>query len=437
MDRRNIVLVTMDSLRADHCSFMGYERPTTPTLDEMARDGLVFENAVASGVPTIASMTGVMTGEYSFASPEIGFNEEQRQQVTSRKTLAEVLSEAGYTTGALSPNPPASSYFGFDEGFDWFEDFLGDDRGATERIWNRVVQRSISGGGLATYIRLFRNVVGREEVLRPWEDYYDAILEWCENAPEPYFLWILLLEPHHPWLPPKTQQQWSSRSDVYHSFRHYWEMLNSDWQPDFGPEERQRLLDLYDDSIRHGDQFLAHLRRDLRGDDPVFVVHADHGEEFGEHGRYGHQPHLYENLIHVPLVVSNTDASGTVSRPVSLQGLAPTIADIAGASNPFATGSLLEDGPSWAFSKVFFKGRRRLSIRTPEYKYIRNGDRQELYNLALDPDEQVDVVDKHDEMRCVFEQLERQHVASESERRSIDDAIATIERVTASITPDG
>ena len=107
---RNVVLVTYDSLRATHCGFMGHERATTPTLDRMANNGVAFENAVASGIPTIASMTAVMTGEHSLASPEIGFNETQREQVTSRPKIAEVLSEAGYATGALSPNPPESSY---------------------------------------------------------------------------------------------------------------------------------------------------------------------------------------------------------------------------------------------------------------------------------------------------------------------------------------
>ena len=107
-DRPNVVLITYDSLRADHCGFMGYERATTPALDRLAQNGVVSENAVASGVPTIASMTAVMTGEHSLASPEIGFNTQQREEVSSRPTVAELLSEAEYATGALSPNPPAS-----------------------------------------------------------------------------------------------------------------------------------------------------------------------------------------------------------------------------------------------------------------------------------------------------------------------------------------
>jgi len=426
-DRQNIVLVTLDSLRADHCSFMGYERETTPTLDAMAADGLVFENAVASGVPTIASMTSVMTGEFSLASPEIGLNEQQRAQVTSRKTLAEVLSEAGYTTGAVSPNPPASSYFGFDAGFDWFEDFLGGDRGVVDRAWNRIFRRSIEGGSAATALRLARNLLRRQETLRPWDDYYHLIRDWCERAEEPYFLWVLLLDPHHPWLPPAGSRRWSTRGDLVRSFPQYWEMLDAGWAPDFTPAERRRFLDLYDDSIRHADRFLERLRGDLRDDDPVFVVHADHGEEFGEHGRYGHQPHLYESLVHVPLVMTNAGQQGTVDTPVSLRSLPATITGIAGASHRFPAPPLRESvRRPWAVSKVFVGETRRTAVRTHDHKFLRDADRRELYDLRLDPDEQVDLAAEERELVDLFESVLSHHVATEREKRSIDDSVRAI-----------
>ncbi len=403
---------------------MGYDRKTTPGFDDLARDGIVFENAIAAGVPTIASMTSVMTGEYSLASPEIGFDTQQREQVTLRRTIAEALSEAGYSTGACSPNPPASSYFGFDDGFDWFEDFLHQDRGILERLWHRVLDRSIKDGGPATYLRLLRNLVQREEVLRPWNDYYQNILEWREQVEEPYFLWILLLEPHHPWMPPKEGQQWSSRTDVYRSFSHYWEMLSSGWEPEYSEREHQRLIDLYDDAIRHGDRFVEQLRRDLSDDDPVFIIHADHGEEFGEHGRYGHQPYLYESLIHVPLVIANAGESRTVSQPVSLRSLATTIADLANAPNEFAGSNLLTeeiDDDPWAISKVFAEGKRRISVRTEQGKYIGDPERTELYNLQIDPDEQVNVHDEHPDQAAVFDDIVTNHVQAEAERRTISD----------------
>ena len=426
---RNIVLVTQDSLRADHCSFMGYDRQTTPALDELASEGVVFENAIAAGVPTIASMTSVMTGEYSLASPEIGFDTQQREQVTSRRTLAEALSDAGYSTGACSPNPPASSYFGFDDGFDWFEDFLGQDQSVGERLWNRVLDRSIKGGGAATYLRLLRNLVQREEVLRPWEDYYEQILDWRSRVEEPYFLWVLLLEPHHPWMPPKQSRHWSSRSDIYRSFGHYWEMLSSDWKPDYSERDHQRLIDLYDDSIRHGDRFVERLRNDLADDDPVFVVHADHGEEFGEHGRYGHQPFLYDSLVHVPLVIANAGRQGTISRPVSLRSLATTIADLADVPNGFSGANLLagaDTGPSWAISKVFAGGERRAAVRTEHAKYIHERGQEELYDLQFDPEEQVDLADQQPEVTAEFGDILSRHVGTEHERRAIDDVSETL-----------
>lgn len=419
-EQPNIVLVTIDSLRADHCGFMGYDRDTTPTLDRMAEEGIVFENAVASGVPTIASMTSVMTGEHSLASPEIGFNDEQREQVKSRPTIAEVLSDAGYSTGALSPNPPASSYFGFDDGFDWFADFLAADKGVLERTWNRVFQRSIRGGSLATYVRLLRNVVKREEVLRPWEDYYNRIMAWRDAIEEPYFLWVLLLEPHHPWVPPTEDQQWSSRWDKYRSFRHYWEMLNSDWEPDFNAAVRQRLLNLYDDSIRYGDAFLDRLHTDLADDDPIFVIHADHGEEFGEHGRYGHQPVLTEELIHVPLVLNNVGRSATVSTPVELRQIAPTIAELADISHPYVVQSLLDDDQRlWATSKVFAEGERRAAVRSQLGKYVKDESHEELYVLESGPGEQSDRTAESPEGQAAFADALSTHVAAEREKRAV------------------
>jgi arylsulfatase len=400
---------------------MGYDRATTPTLDRMADTGIAFENAVASGVPTIASMTAVMTGEHSQASPEIGFNETQREQVTSRPTVAEVLSEAGYTTGALSPNPPASSYFGFEEGFDWFEDFLARDRGVVERAWNRVFQRSIAGGSAATYLRLTRNIVNREEVLRPWEDYYDHILEWRESIEEPYFLWVLLLEPHHPWFPPAEHQEWSSRWDKYRSFRYYWEMLHSDWKPEFDESVRQQLIDLYDDSIRYGDAFLEQLQGDLAGDDPVFIVHADHGEEFGEHGRYGHQPYPSEELTHVPLLIAGVDESRRVQAPVALRELAPTISGIANTPHPFTGRDLLRDEldeHSWVTANVFADDERRIAVRTRERTFLRDDGQVTVVDRGSGERENTSVTADR-ELPRLFDS----HVTNEREKRRLRDGI--------------
>ena len=440
-EHENVVLITYDSLRADHCGFMGYERETTPALDRLADESVVFENAVASGVPTIASMTSVMTGEHSLASPEIGFNTQQREEVTSRPTVAELLSEAGYATGALSPNPPASSYFGFDDGFDWFEDFLAEDEGVVERAWNRVFESSIEGGGLSTYVRLAKNVATKDEILRPWADFYEEILAWRERVSEPYFLWVLLLEPHHPWMPPAEYQRWSSRSDKYRAFRQYYEMFTGGWEPGFDDATHERLVNLYDDSIRYGDEFLAQLQSDLAADDPTFIIHADHGEEFGEHGRYGHQPYLTEELIHVPLVVGRPDGgvgedlgsgAGVVSDPVELRQIAPTIAELASVSHSFEAPSLFDGvgderengtaaggGRPWVTSKVFAEGERRAAVRSRSGKYVSDGDREALYDLGSEAGERDDLAEESPEGRDAFAAALSRHVATEAEKRAV------------------
>jgi len=423
-EKPNIVLVTIDSLRADHCSFMGYERETTPNLDAMAEQGIVFENAVASGVPTVASMTAVMTGEHSLASPELGNAETQREHVTTRRKIAEVLSEVEYSTGALVPNPPASSYFGFDEGFDWFEDFLAQDRGMIERAWNQVFRNSMEKGGVSMYLRLFKNVATKDEILRPWTDFHDEILAWRKSLEEPYFLWVLLLEPHHPWMPPTEYQRWSSRLDKYRAFQQYFELFTNGWEPDFDGEVHERLVDLYDDSIRYGDAFLDRLRTDLADDDPVFIVHADHGEEFGEHGRYGHQPHLTEELIHVPLVISGLNRSSQIRRPVGLRSIAPTVAELAGTSHAFTAPSLLDGRTPWVESKVFTDKGRRLSIRTDQLKYRQNGS-EGLYDLSGESYDRQDVSEEPDVVGPMSSLADR-HVINELEKRSIRESSSEV-----------
>ncbi|MGM0718660.1 MAG: hypothetical protein ACQET5_16160, partial [Halobacteriota archaeon] len=159
---------------------------------------------------------------------------------------------------------------------------------------------------------------------------------------------------------------------------------------------------------------------------------ADHGEEFGEHGRYGHQPYLYESLIHVPLVVANAGRQETISRPVSLRSLAKTITGLADVPASFSGEDLLAGNAAsttdqWAISKVFAGGERRMSVRTGRRKYVRDADTDEFYDLRIDPDEQVNVLDERPEGVATFSDIVEQHVRTERERRIITDASAALQ----------
>ncbi|WP_435186701.1 sulfatase [Halobellus sp. EA9] len=380
MTNENIVLVTLDSLRADHCGFLGYQRDTTPNLDSMATNGISFENAMAPGGGTPAAMTGVLTGEFSSVSPTQIEPAPWVKMLDDRRTISEVLSTEGYSTAAVTPNVFASSYFGFDQGFDYFEDFLSIQSETTGAYQKLLDKTTVSGrGGVASTLRNLRNLIFQEEVFKPWEDYFETITSWVEEQDGPFFLWVLLLDTHHPYLAPRNHRQWSS---TYEMWRANWKVLKSNWNPDFSEKERQNLINAYDDSIRYADQFLGRLRDEFGEYDPLIIVHGDHGEAFGEPGWYGHPPELTEETLHVPLVMFDDRLQDTVQHPVSLTGLAEEIAKYAGIDTTFPNGSLVESSRNYAISNVYDGNCRKMSLRTTDARYTKEGSKSELNYLG-------------------------------------------------------
>ena len=328
-DRPNIVLVTVDSLRADHCGFMGYEKDTTPNLDRMAEDGLVFENAIAPGPATPESMPVIFTGQWPVdrgneAASELEARRERiRAHMNARETLPEQLQRLGYSTGAFTPNPFTSRHFGFDQGFDHFEDFMDEqNRG---RLYQRVFNGFLEESGISSMARVFMNFWQREEVFKPWESYYDDAIEWANDAEEPYFLWVFLMDAHNPYIS-SSEHRNQSRLQEFHANFEFWRQSH---ETPFSDDMHEKLLTAYDDSIRYSDAFLGRLREDL-GDDSVIAVTGDHGEAFGEHGTYGHEPYLYRENVHVPLVVNGADVrSKKRTDTVSLRSLPTLLSNIA------------------------------------------------------------------------------------------------------------
>jgi len=325
-DRPNIVLVTVDSLRADHCGFMGYEKDTTPTLDQMAEEGVVFENAIAPGPSTPESMPAIFTGQWPIKrreEPDAELRARRkriRAHMQARRTLPERLQELGYTTGAFTPNPFTSRHFGFDEGFDHFQDFMNNsNRG---RLYQRVFNGFLDGSAVSSLARVFMNVWQREEVFKPWESYYDEVIEWTRQAEKPYFLWVFLMDAHNPYMS-SSEYRNQSRLAEFHANFEFWRQSH---ETPFSANVHKKLITAYDDSIRYSDAFLERLRGDLN--DPVIAVHGDHGEAFGKHGNYGHEPFLYRENTHVPLVVTGVDG-GYYDGAMSLHTIPDMLVSIA------------------------------------------------------------------------------------------------------------
>ena len=273
-ERPNIVLVTVDSLRADHCGFMGYEENTTPNLDAMAEEGVVFENAIAPGPSTPESMPVIFTGQWpvSREGGEGSALEQRRERIRThmeaRDTLPEKLQRMGYTTAAFTPNPFTSRHFGFDQGFDHFQDFM--DESNRSSLYSRIFQGFLEGSRASSLARVLVNFWQREEVFKPWESYYDEVIEWVEGASEPYFLWVFLMDAHNPYMAAeeyRTQSRW----EQLHANVEFWRQSH---ETPFSDTVHERLVTAYDDSIRYSDAFLGRLRDELVDDSPVIAVHG-------------------------------------------------------------------------------------------------------------------------------------------------------------------
>jgi arylsulfatase len=426
--RRNVVLVTFDSLRADHCSYTGYRRDTTPNLDAMAAEGLTFENAVAPASRTNPSMAATFTGEPMVFRDAVSDPAVATRHTERHGTIAESMADRGYTTGAFNPNAYASRYYGFDRGFDDFEDFLF----STDR-YRTVFEKHLAESGLYGTLRNVRNFVRREEVFRTWDSYIDDVETWVRNREDPFFLWLFSLEPHFPYLAPRGYRHDSTLLEQYY-YNWVANRLIDDQDPDVADRTWQQLVDLYDDSIRYADALLGELRDRLAEFDPVFVVFADHGESFGEHGLYGHfYPTVYEENLDVPLVVSGVEADTTVDAPFPLTELPRVVTDV--ADGTFSPGSV--DPPGWALATDYDgrTDRKVTAVKTDRWKLIvtRHDEAtvdRELYDLDSDPDERTDrsgaIESGDDTPQTVLGDVERHRLAHERETLAIRDAVDTI-----------
>jgi len=385
---------------------MGYHRKTTPTMDKMAKKGLYFENAIASGIPTGPSMMGVFTGDYCPIGSEDFSGEKWRKEFKKRKTLAQVLSKKEYETGAIHPHSWTSAYFGFNKGFNHFENFFQKGR----------IKNLVTGSKLGSIVMSINAVILKKGSNLPWENYYDRIIKWVKGCKRHYFLWVFLLDTHTPYLPP--ERRWSKLS--------YWRLVYLFWKIDRrkwyskDEEEIEKVKDAYDDEIYYSDKFVKRLWEDLEEDDPIFIIHADHGDGLGEHGFYRHPPMLYEELIHVPLIIYNADIKGRVDKPVSLLGMAPTILELIGEENEFPSESFLHGGRDWVISKVFDGSKWKIAVRTKEWKFITGQkEEDELYYLKEDPYEQENVINEYPELAKEMKRIAEIHVKQEIEKRRI------------------
>jgi arylsulfatase A-like enzyme/Flp pilus assembly protein TadD len=349
---RDVLLITIDTLRADAPGFAGNRRSPTPLLDRLAAQGRVFTNTHAHNVVTLPSHTNILTGLYPFqhgVRDNTGF-----RLPATVPTLATVLQGAGYATGAFVGAFPLDSQFGLNHGFDAYDDHYP--KGANEDQFVMAERRG-------------------DEVVRL------ALAWWARQRGKPRFLWVHLYDPHAPYEPPEP---FASR------FKD---------SPYLG-------------EVAAADSFLAPLLGpilDGREKPALVVVTADHGEALGEHGEQSHGLFAYEPTLKVPLVLWGRGiAPGRDARPARHVDLFPTVLQAVGIPDPPAPRGLRRPGrslllpPAGEGNDSYFEALSTTFNRgwAPLRGLLRNGTKfislplPEVYELPKDPGEKTNLIER-------------------------------------------
>ena len=427
--RQNVVLITLDTVRAANLSSYGYSRQTTPNLDRFSQRGVVFEDAFSTAPWTLPSHASMFTGRWPH---ELSADHDTPLDATY-PTLAEFLRDRGYATGGFVANLKyCGASTGLSRGFQHYEDY--------SRSIGQLASSSTLMRTVADNFRIRRLLQNDEHLNRiSGAEISARAIEWIDAQQDaPFFAFLNYFDAHEPYLPPPPfdRQFGAGRRNGRHSPLHHWLWNPAVRHRPLDDAVRQEEIDAYDGGLASLDaevgRFLDALEsRDLLGNTYV-VITSDHGEEFAEHGVYEHGYSLYRPSVQVPLIIfeplpgRSVPSQVTVSTPVSLRDLPATIVDLLDLSSgsPFPGGSwwrlwhhlgnfmpAQEDSPlltevlpspgqpDWFPSS---KGEMK-SLVHQGMRYIRNGDgREELYDFVTDRWERNNLVAAPDRQQALI-----------------------------------
>ncbi len=333
----NVILISIDTLRPDRMGVYGH-RPmgmsTTPSLDELAARGVVFENAVSTTSWTLPAhyslMTGVPNGFH-------GMIDDQCVPPSELPMLASLLKEDGYTTGGFVSGLYLGTIFGFGTGFDVYEPCMDMDKlkkKYTKMSPDRNDENS-GAGSPVTHMPVHELVTSREVTNKGFRFIR-------ENKHKPFFLFLHYFDVHHDYVPPAPfDTRFGPPYDGWVNGRGV--TKDPRYSADMDPVDFERLLALYDGEIGWVDDNIGRLIKNIQNFTPeilentLIVVTSDHGDEFFEHGRAGHRKNLYDSVVRIPLIVH---CPGRIDEGVRIEGtariydIAPTILEIIGLEVP-------------------------------------------------------------------------------------------------------
>ncbi|MCK4546332.1 MAG: sulfatase [Candidatus Eisenbacteria sp.] len=394
----SVILISIDALRADHLGCYGYPRKTTPVADRLAAEGVRFEYAFCPVPSTGPSHATMLTG---LTPSTHGLRRNGDSLPDSALTLAEVLSEAGYATGGFTTNIVLDDQFGFTQGFDTYVE-----SGHVEKL--RPITWSLLAQTLAAkeIFDKFLAQTGRGRDLTIL-----SARKWLAgNAERPFFLFLHLLDPHHPYEPLEPYRSRFSR-DLEGPGNSLWIEQGRD------PEALAMQLALYDGEIAAADAKVGDLLQYLEDagimDGTLIVFTADHGENMGDHELFFRHTDVYDASMRVPLIIRFPGvlrAGRTLTQVVENSALFPTILSLIHHDVPAGLDGedlalLMEGTAAERFRFALANSGRRWALRTGSWKIrIDFGDgSRRLYDLVNDPEETTDVLADHPE---VGEELE-------------------------------
>lgn len=422
MLRPNILLLTLDTLRADMVGCYGYKSGITPHIDQLAASGVRFEQAITGGSWTQAAFPVLLTSTYaSMYGGCLG------PLASERPSPIEALSTHGYETVGFSTSPLLSRTYGYHRGFNHFQDLLPGE--------SDPGLRRLKGGERLLRLKATHKLsamLGRQ--MRPArlyvsaEDLTNCVCAWLKNVKAPFFAWLHYMDIHWPYhleeklnTPEEISQAWRDLSNLHRINRKGAKLT---------PTQRQRLIALYEQAVQYTDTqigiLLAQLQKLGMKDNTVVILVADHGEEFMERKHWGHfETNLYDEIIKVPLIiyVPGKDKGQIVQRQVRTLDIMPTVLELCGVSAPAnLEGSSLT--PLWtqreieyevaeAISECWRDDHHIVALRTETFKYIWDSHQKEhpqLFDLRSDPGERHNIWQQHRKEAEQFQSRVDQHL---------------------------
>lgn len=382
-DRPNILLITLDTTRADHLSCYGYGRNTTPNVDQVAQESHIFRHAVSTSSWTLPAHASLFTGTYPsrhgarFAPKESTANSPLHVNCLDDKlpTLAEVLLENGYVTAGIGGGPWFHQKFGLGRGFSFYRD---------PAIEN-----------------------GAQWMSRTAEEVNEIALAWLQkNHHRPFFLFINYFDPHTPYSAPHPFSTWFGQPPGVTDAFEVTDKLMRDGEK-LSDMEFQSLLLAYDNEIAYADFYLGKLLDEMKKVgvyyNTIIIITSDHGEYFGEHDLLTHSVMVYEEVVRIPLIIRfphGIDEKAPVDEYVQLTDIMPTILSELDIPIPAEVqGQVIGKRirPVVAESFQHFDYTERYGSRfdndwrafyRDNYKYIWSlNDEPQLFDLSIDPQE--------------------------------------------------